>query len=308
MNRVVNYQQCIKESYQYVKNLPSKGALADYIPELARVDDSKFGAYMTNLDGEDFGIGDDLEKFSIQSISKVLTLTMAYQKLGEKIWERVDVEPSGAKFDSLILLDTNKGIPRNPFINSGAIVVCDILVSQLGDPKKEFLQFVRDLADLPELEYSKEIASSEKSCGYRNVALCNYIKSFGNIENDPSEVLDFYFLACSLMMTCQELSQCFGFLANRGRRIADGKKIVSSSQSKRLNALMMTCGFYDESGEFAFGVGLPGKSGVGGGIVAVYPKNYTFAVWSPKLNLKGNSYLGMKFLEDFTTRSELTIF
>ncbi|MFT7197221.1 MAG: glutaminase, partial [Marinoscillum sp.] len=246
--------------------------------------------------------------FSIQSIAKVLSLALAYKILGEKIWKRIDVEPSGSKFDSLILLETNQGIPSNPFVNSGAIVICDILISHLDNAKEEFLAFVREISDMPDLTYSDKIADSEKSKGYRNTALCNFIKSFGNIENEPAEVLDFYFDMCSLEMTCQELSRTFTFLANGGVKIGTNQKVISKSQSKRINALMLTCGFYDESGEFAFKVGLPGKSGVGGGIVALYPGNYAIAVWSPGLNPKGNSYRGMKILEEITTHSELTIF
>ncbi len=304
----MDYKDIIAKAFHYTNGLPDKGKLATYIPELANVDPAMFGAHMTALDGDDFGMGDNLTKFSIQSISKVLSLTLAYKILGEKIWKRVDVEPSGTKFDSLLLLDTNNGIPRNPFINSGAIVICDILISHLGNAREEFLAFVRDISDIPDLDYSDKIADSEKSNGYRNVALCNFIKSFGNIDNEPEEVLDFYFDVCSLEMNCQELSRTFAFLANGGCKLSDGSKVISKSQAKRINALMLTCGFYDESGEFAFKVGLPGKSGVGGGIVALYPHNYTIAVWSPGLNPKGNSFLGMKFLEKLTTHSELTIF
>jgi len=267
-----------------------------------------FGVHMTKVDGTNFGIGNNLEKFSIQSIAKVLSLTLAYKILGEKIWERIDVEPSGTKFDSLLLLETYNGIPCNPFVNSGAIVICDILISHLGNAREEFLSFVRDLSDLPYLSYSDKIADSEKAHGYRNMALCNFIKSFGNIKNEPAEVLDFYFDMCSLEMNCQQLSYTFTFLANGGCKLADGKKILSKSKCKRINALMLTCGFYDESGEFAFNVGLPRKSGVGGGIVALYPHNYAIAVWSPKLNPKGNSFKGMRLLEEVTTYSELSIF
>ena len=304
----MDYKDIISKAFLYTSGLSDKGKLATYIPELANVDPSKFGVHITTLDGENYGMGDNLHKFSIQSISKVLSLALAYKILGEKIWKRLDVEPSGTKFDSLILLETNNGIPRNPFVNSGAIVICDILLSHLDNPHDEFLAFVRDISDMPDLQYSDKIADSEKSQGYRNVALCNFIKSFGNIENEPVGVLDFYFDVCSLEMTCQELSRTFAFLANGGKKITDGTTVISKSQSKRINALMLTCGFYDESGEFAFKVGLPGKSGVGGGIVALYPHSYTIAVWSPGLNPKGNSFLGMKFLEELTTHSELTIF
>lgn len=239
---------------------------------------------------------------------KVLSLTLAYKIIGEKLWDRIDVEPTGTRFDSLLLLETNKGMPRNPFVNAGALVICDILISHLNDAKMAFLEFLRDLSRIPNLEYSDKIADSEKAHGYRNAALCNFIKSFGNIENEPEEVLDFYFDMCSVEMSCHQLSQTFSFLANGGRSMTTGKQIISKKQSKMINALMLTCGFYDESGEFAFRVGLPGKSGVGGGIVALYPNNYTIAVWSPRLNATGNSYKGMKLLENVTTHSELSIF
>lgn len=304
----MDYKNIIEEAFDYTSSLTDTGKRASYIPELANVEPSMFGVHMTALTGESFGMGDHLVKFSIQSISKVLSLTLAYKILGEKIWKRLDVEPSGTKFDSLILLETFNGIPRNPFVNSGAIVICDILLSHLKNPHEDFLEFVRELSGLPDLNYSDKIADSEKSNGYRNVALCNFIKSFGNIENEPTDVLDFYFDLCSLEMTCKELTETFSFLANGGRKTSDGTKVISSSQSKRINALMLTCGFYDESGEFAFKVGLPGKSGVGGGIVALHPGNYTIAVWSPGLNPQGNSYLGMKLLEQITTHSELSIF
>ena len=304
----MNYKDIIEKVYNETKEISNEGKIATYIPELANVDPTMFGVHMTNLKGEGFGIGDNLVKFSIQSIAKVLSLTLAYKIMGEKIWKRVDVEPSGTKFDSLLLLEIFNGIPRNPFVNSGAIVICDILVSHLGNAKEEFLDFVRDVSNLPNLTYSDKIADSEKAHGYRNVALCNFIKSLGNIENDPTEVLDFYFDMCSLEMNCQQLSYTFTYLANGGLRISDGSKIITKPQSKRINALMLTCGFYDESGEFAFKVGLPGKSGVGGGIVAVCPHSYTIAVWSPLLNPNGNSFKGMKFLEEFTTHSDFTIF
>ncbi|QCX38912.1 glutaminase [Aureibaculum algae] len=303
-----NYKSIIENGYNLAKSLKDEGKIATYIPELANVDPSMFGVHMTKNDGTDFGIGNYKEKFSIQSIAKVLSLTLAIKTIGEKVWNRIDVEPSGTKFDSLLLLESYKGIPRNPFINSGAIVICDILITHLDNAPKDFLAFVRNLSDLPTLSYSDKIADSEKATGYRNVALCNFIKSFGNIKNDPAVVLDFYFDMCSLEMNCQQLSYTFSFLANGGRKLSNGEKIITNSQSKRINALMLTCGFYDESGEFAFKVGLPGKSGVGGGIVALYPHNYTIAVWSPKLNPNGNSFRGMKLLEEVTTHSELSIF
>ena len=304
----MNFKEIIEEVYQKIKIVEDKGELASYIPELANVDTENFGIHISTIDQINFGIGNWSDKYSIQSIAKVLSLALAYKIVGEKIWKRLGVEPSGNPFNSLVQLEVDNGIPRNPFINAGAIVISDILISNLESPKEDFLDFVRSLSNNSDLIYSSEVASSEKEVGFRNVALCNFIKSFGNIENDPSEVLDLYFDLCSIEMNCQELSDSFLFLANNGRRIVDNTSILTKSQAKRINAIMQTCGFYDESGEFAFKVGLPGKSGVGGGIVAVHPNQYTIAVWSPKLNKKGNSYKGMRFLEDFTTKSEFSIF
>lgn len=304
----MNFEDIIQETYLLVKNTEDKGQLASYIPELAHVNPNKFGIHISTVDQQSYGTGDYTDRFSIQSIAKVLSLSLAYRMVGEKIWERLGVEPSGSAFNSLVQLEKDNGIPRNPFINAGALVISDILLSKLVKPKEDFLAYVRSLSNNDTLDYSPRIAASEKSVGFRNTALCNFIKSFGNIKHDPADVLDFYFDLCSLEMNCQELSSLFLFLANDGQHIRDKHAILTKSQTKRMNALMQTCGFYDESGEFAFKVGIPGKSGVGGGIIAIHPNQYSIAVWSPRLNEKGNSYKGMRFLEEFTTRSELSIF
>lgn len=304
----MNFEKVMLECFGLVSSLEDRGEMASYIPELAQVDPSKFGVHIFTINQVGFGAGDFLDKFSIQSISKVLSLCLAYSILGEKIWERVGVEPSGTSFNSLVQLEADRGIPRNPFLNAGALVVADILISNLENPKAEFLAFARGISNNTTLDYSDKVSESEKAVGYRNVALCNFIKSLGNIKNEPEDVLDFYFSLCSLEMNCEELSKLFLFLANNGFSDLSNKSILTESQSKRINALMQMCGFYDESGEFTFKVGLPGKSGVGGGIFAIHPDQYAIAVWSPKLNNKGNSFRGMKFLEEFTTRSELSIF
>jgi glutaminase len=304
----MNYQKIIDDVYRVVNAVDEKGKVATYIPELAKVNPNYFGVCLTMLNDKQYGTGDCDVKFSIQSIAKVLSLSLAYKLLGEKIWKRVGVEPSGSTFNSLIQLEKNNGIPRNPFVNAGAMVICDLLISKLDNPKQDFLEFARDVSDNPKLKFSSLIVDSEKSTGYRNVALCNFMKSFGNIKNDPNIVLDFYFNLCAIEMSCKELSKTFLFLANEGRKVSDNKQILTLSKSKRINAIMQTCGFYDESGEFAFKVGLPGKSGVGGGIVAIHPGKYCIGVWSPKLNEKGNSYKGMQFLELFTTATGSSIF
>lgn len=304
----MNLKKAICQTFEKVKTIEDKGELASYIPELARVNSDNFGVHISTISGFNYGLGNYEEKFSIQSIAKVLSFALAYKMLGEKIWNRLGVEPSGTGFNSLVQLESDNGIPRNPFINAGAIVICDILISHLDSPKEELLNFIKSLSENQNINYSSKISSSEKSVGYRNIALCNFIKSFGNLNNEPDEVIDFYFDLCSLEASCKDLSDLFLFLANNGKTPHNDKEILTKSQSKRINALMQTCGFYDESGEFAFKVGLAGKSGVGGGIIAILPHKYAITVWSPKLNKKGNSYKGMKFLEEFTTLSDLSIF
>jgi len=308
MTNPPNYKQVLQKIYQTVSSIENKGAVANYIPELAKINPDKFGVAFLSIKNEAHGIGDYQTKFSIQSIAKVLSLSLAYKLLGDRLWERVGVEPSGSAFNSLVQLESNNGIPRNPMINGGAMVVCDVLISELKNPKKDFLAYVRELSSCENINFSAATAKSEALVGYRNIALCNFIKSFGNIHNHPDEVLDFYFNMCSIEMTCEELTKAFTFLTYSKFKTVNNTQVLTLSQKKRINGIMHTCGFYDESGDFSFKVGLPGKSGVGGGIVAIHPENYCIAVWSPKLNIKGNSYRGMKFLELFTTETELSIF
>lgn len=304
----MNYIEVFSKIYYELEVSNDPGKVASYIPELRDVNPDKFGVHLTTIDDDHYEFGDSDEKFSIQSIAKVLALVLAYKLEGEKLWDRVGVEPSGTPFNSLVQLEYDLGIPRNPLINAGALVICDILVSKFENPKQEFIQFVRKVSDNPDIEYCSRIANSEKLAGYRNAALINLIKSFGNINNDIDVVLDFYFNLCSIEMTCKELSRAFLFLADYGVCPYTNETIISVSKSKRVNAIMQLCGFYDEAGEFSFKVGLPGKSGVGGGIVAIHPNKYCIAVWSPRLNNKGNSNMGMKFLELFTTEIQASIF
>lgn len=303
----MNYQQILIDIYKESNLQPKIGKVASYIPELSEINPNKFGISLTTLNGENFGIGDSEERFSIQSVSKVFSLTLAISLLGEKIWKRVGVEPSGTAFNSLVQLEYEKGIPRNPFINAGAIVIADILVTHLKNPKEDFLSFIRESSGIPTINFDESVALSEKNSGFRNAALANFLKSFGNLHNDVEEVLDFYFHQCSIAMSCKELTHAFYFFANEGYS-QSGKQIVNQSQVKRMNALMQTCGFYDESGEFTFRVGLPGKSGVGGGIVALLPKQFIVSTWSPRLNSNGNSELGMYALEQLTTKTGMSIF
>lgn len=304
----MDYQQVINNIYHEVKSLPVVGEVADYIPALANVDPDQFGIAIATIDGQTFGIGDYQCKFSIQSISKAFTLSMVIRHIGSQLWEYVGKEPSGTPFNSLVQLERENGIPRNPFINAGALVVTDKLMNLYTHPKEAILEFVREMAGTDDIYYDKTVAQSELKCANRNQALGYFMKSFNNIDNDVDALLDVYCHQCSISMTCEELAKSFLFLANHGINPHSPKEILSVSRSKRLNALMLTCGFYDESGEFAFRVGMPGKSGVGGGIIALIPGQLAIAVWSPRLNKYGNSYLGIETLERFTTDIGISIF
>ncbi len=304
----IDLQGIINEIYHETRLLQGQGRVASYIPALANVAADRYGIAVATLDGQTYKVGDAEIPFSIQSISKVFIFAMVFRILGDQLWSRVGREPSGTAFNSLVQLENENGIPRNPFMNAGALVTTDCLLSISADPLAETLRFVRALCHNPDIDYDYAIAESERQTGFRNAALVNFMKSFGNITNNVEAVLHTYFHHCGLMMNCIDLARSFLFLANGGLNPFNGERLLTLSQAKRLNALMQTCGFYDESGEFAFCVGMPGKSGVGGGIVAIIPRMLSICVWAPELNEHGNSLIGMKALELFTTRTGVSIF
>ncbi|MBU2994836.1 glutaminase [Cellulophaga baltica] len=304
---MIDYTTILNTIHKEASTSKSKGEIATYIPELSKIDVNKFGIHLIDKDKNEFSSGDAQEKFSIQSISKVLSLSLVLSLIGEDLWKRVDVEPSGDPFNHLSLLELENGIPRNPLINAGAIVVADILISKLKNPKENFLTFIQDISGDKSINFDEKVAQSEKETGFNNYAAANLLKSYGNLKNDVDTVLDFYFHQCSLTMTCAQLTKVFFIFMNRGKCLQN-KTYLTTSQVKRINAIMLTCGFYDEAGEFAFEVGLPGKSGVGGGIVALLPNHFCVATWSPGLNKKGNSKLGMLALERLTTETQQSIF
>ena len=303
----MDYQKIMEDIYQEILPYADKGKQADYIPALAKVNPDQYGMCIQTVYGDTFTHMQADERFSIQSITKVFALAMCLSIKGEDLWKRVGKEPSGTAFNSLVQLEVEKGIPRNPFINAGAIVLADILLEELDDAETEFIDFVRALCGEDSIDYNMTVATSERENGYLNAAIANMLKYHGTISGDIESVLNFYFKMCSVEMSCRELAKAFIAFTNARRFNYSGYKLTSS-QIKRLNAVMQTCGFYDEAGEFSYLVGLPGKSGVGGGIVAVYPMRYSVAVWSPRLNSKGNSVMGMKALELLTTRTEESIF
>ena len=246
--------------------------------------------------------------FSIQSISKVHTLTMVFPKFDTQLWSRVNVEPSGNPFNSIAQLEYEKGIPRNPFINAGALVITDALCSKFEKPVSQISDFINELAGENCVEINQAVMKSEKNHAARNTALAYFLKSYKNFDNSIDEVLDVYFSHCAIAMNCVDLAKSFSFLANDGYSIFANKEILTESHARRVNAIMLTCGFYDEAGEFAYRVGLPGKSGVGGGVAAVMPHKFSIAVWSPELNEKGNSVKAIRALELLTNKLSFSLF
>lgn len=300
----------VQEIADDMRRRTDRGTVASYIPELARVDPNAFGLVVIDADGKVAAGGDSDMPFSIQSISKVFTLTLALGKVGNRLWQRVGREPSGSPFNSIVQLERELGIPRNPFINAGAIAVTDLILSghQPREALGEILRFMQFLADDPSITIDENVAASEQRTGFRNAALANYMKSFGVLSNPVDLTLGVYFHHCAIVMSCRQLAMAGRFLALSGRHPTTGQSVVHPERARRINAIMLTCGHYDGSGEFAYRVGLPGKSGVGGGILAIAPGVATVAVWSPGLDESGNSHLGQIALEALSKRTGWSIF
>jgi glutaminase len=276
-----------------------RGTVASYIPDLASVSPAHFGIAIVGADGTSHVAGDAEVAFSVQSITKV-----------DALWQRVGREPSGSAFNSIVQLETEQGIPRNPFINAGAIVVADVLLAR-HEPREviaEFLRFMRMLAGDESIVIDHKVAQGEEETGFRNVALASYMRAFGNIHHPVGKTLGIYFHQCALAMSCRQLAQAGRFLMSGGRNPDTGRSVVSAQRARRILALMLSCGHYDGSGEFAYRVGLPGKSGVGGGILAIAPGIASIAVWSPGLNERGNSQLGTLALERLVQRTGWSVF
>jgi glutaminase len=314
LNRITNPDIDLAEIVATVrrdmKDHIGKGRVADYIPALSRADPRKFGIAVVTCDGQTVTSGDAEERFSIQSVSKIFTLTLALERVGEALWQRVGREPSGSSFSSIVQLENEHGIPRNPLINAGAIVVTDVIVDQ-RDPKlaiAEILEFLRARADDRSVQIDFEVAQSEADTGHRNSSLAYFMRAFGNLNGPVNDVLSAYFHQCAITMNCVQLARAGLFLAGGGRDPISGEQIVPEARARRINALMMTCGHYDASGDFAFHVGLPGKSGVGGGILCIAPHHGAIAVWSPGLNDVGNSLVGSLALERLSQLTGWSVF
>jgi glutaminase len=287
-----------------------RGKVADYIPALARVDPKNFAIAVTTCDGRTAQAGGAHLPFSIQSISKVFTLTLALNKLGANLWDRVGREPSGSRFNSIVQLEAEKGIPRNPLINAGALTITDTLLDG-GDPDAaiaEILGFMRGLAGDPTIVIDEEVAESEAQTGFRNTSLANFLRANDNLTGPVADVLKVYFHQCALRMNCRQLARAGLFLAHAGQDPINHARVTTPFRTKRINAIMMTCGHYDASGDFACRVGLPGKSGVGGGILAIAPRQAAICVWSPGLNAQGNSLVGAMALERLSSLTGWSVF
>lgn len=303
-----NYQEIIERIQREIEPWRTAGRVADYIPELAQVRADHFGMAIVTVDEQVFRTGDADVRFSIQSISKLFACTLAFQLLGDALWERVGREPSGTAFNSLVQLESERGKPRNPFINAGALVVADVLCRRFVRAENALVDFIRRLAGERDITYDLRVAKSELDHAERNRAMAHFIASFGNLEMPADDVIDAYCRQCAISMSCVEVARAALFLANGGVSPAGGERVLDASSAKRLSALMLTCGTYDAAGDFVYRVGLPAKSGVGGGIVAVLPGEMAVCVWSPGLDANGNSLAGVQSLELLTTLTGKSIF
>ncbi|MCL1078280.1 glutaminase [Parashewanella spongiae] len=290
----------LSQIYADVLPLVGQGKVADYIPALSKVEANQFGIAICSNDGEIFSIGDADVPFSIQSISKVFNLVLAMEYYGDAIWEKVGREPSGLPFNSMAQLEYEQGIPRNPFINAGALVISDMNQSKFATPNIAVREFVKKLSGNPSIQIDRIVADSEYDHRSRNAAMAYLMKSFNNFDNEVEKVLRNYFCNCALTMSCVDLAKSINFLANKGYSQLMDTQVLTPNETRQVNALMATSGLYDEAGSFAFRVGLPGKSGVGGGIIAIVPGRFSVCVWSPALNSVGNSLAGAAALESMT--------
>ncbi len=310
MERPDNLAQIVAAVHHDMQRHLGRGRVADYIPAIARVDPHHFGMAVATCDGRTTAAGDAETTFSVQSISKVFTLTLGLETLGAELWKRVGREPSGSPFNSIVQLELEKGVPRNPLINAGALVVTDALLSG-GDPSATIAgitDFIRRLADDPSVAIDPEVAASEAETGFRNASLANFLRASNNLESAVADVLHVYFNQCALRMSCRQLARAALFLAHGGVDPLNHAKVTTPVRARRINALMMTCGHYDASGEFAFRVGLPGKSGVGGGILAIAPGHGAICVWSPGLNPEGASLVGVLALQRLASLTGWSVF
>ena len=305
MQEIIN--EILNKCYKYTE----LGKVANYIPELAKADVSKFGiCAMTDANGV-YSAGDYEKRFTMQSVIKPIILLLALMDNGEeKVHSLVGAESTGKPFDAFNYSDQAlKNEHINPMINTGAIALCSLIKGEnYGEKFDRLLNLARKMADNPNLEVDENVYLSEKLTGNKNRALAYMLKAYGMLEDKVEDVLDCYFRACSIKASSRDLANIAFVLARRGKNLKTSEEICSDEYAKYINAVMMTCGMYDGSGEFAVNVGVPAKSGVGGGIMAVVPGKMGIGLYSPALDSKGNSVAGIKALEMLSKELDLSIF
>ena len=279
-------------------------------PKMQGIDTHQFGIAVHTAEGNTVAAGKADAPFTIQSISKVFSLTIALEVFGEKVWERVGKEPSGDPYNSIVDLERHEGIPRNPFINPGALVINDMLhkATRNDDGKTNVRDLVNALLDGEEVGIDDEVAQSEGGSNFANRAMANLSKHFGNFEHDVDDVLSDYVQQCAITMSCKQLARAGRYLMVERADPDDEDALERARRVRRINALMLTCGQYDGSGDFAYRVGLPAKSGVGGGILAVVPNTASVCVWAPGLDEFGNSLLGTEALARLSEEMDWSVF
>lgn len=290
----------------------NKGRLASYIPALLEANPNDIGVSIYDIkENKYYFSGNADEKFTIQSISKVLSLILALLDNGkDEVFKKVNVEPTGMGFNSIVNLDEKESVrPYNPMINAGAIVTTSLIREKDGKNKlQRILDFLAKVTDNDEVKINELVYQSEKKTGDRNRSIAYFMKSTGILEGDVEEVLDLYFKHCSIELNAIDLAKFASVIANDGIIPWSGEKIITREICRIVKTIMVTCGMYDASGEFAVRVGIPAKSGVGGGILGVVPRRYGIGIYGPALDEKGNSYYGTEILEELSKELRLSIF
>ena len=298
------WEQSVAAALTIGRQVAPTGHVATYIPELAGADPLQVGLAAVDPSGALYSAGEAGNRFTLQSVSKVLTLILALMEAGEnEVFARVGMEPTGDAFNSIVRLETIPGHkPRNPFINAGAIAIADLIPGRtLEDRTERLLRFVRELAGNERIAVNRKVAHSEWATGHRNRALAYFMKDAGVLKRGVEETLRLYFAQCSIDVTCEDLARI-------GARLAYPDGLIPRSVLRTAVAYMTTCGLYDGSGEFAIRVGMAGKSGVGGGILAVTPGRAAVAAFGPALDHRGNSVAGLKMLQYLSETMALSTF
>lgn len=306
----MDYQALVDGVLADVSAYKGQGTVASYIPALAQADPNKLGLALVLNDGSSYCAGDSDETFSIQSISYVFALCLALHHVKAALWNHVGREPAGNPVNSVLQLELEKGRPRNPLTSVGALILCDQLIAGEGPDVAvgELVGFLRDRCGDDTVDVDETIVMSESRAGAFNRSMAHFISAFGNLTHKVEDVLSVYYRICSVAMSCRQLAQAALFLAFDGVDPRTGDAVTIASRSRRINALMLTCGHYDNSGDFAFRVGLPGKSAVSGAILAVIPGHGAACVWSPGLNSAGTSLAGSQALERLAERTGWSVF